>query len=76
MPPGFNLIYLPYKDDIRHPEKDKSFLGPDLGVEVTAQQMDAAKVLLASLMIEDFSVATIPNPHLQRHYQVANPLLA
>ena len=73
-PPGINLIWLPYKDDIRHPELDNSFLGPKFAAGATAEQVKAAEAMLSELEIQDFAPGCIPNPHLQRHFQVILPV--
>lgn len=69
-PPGFNFIWLPYKDDIRHPDTDPSFLGPSMHKDVSDEQLSAASEMLSKLDIPEFVVGSIPNPHLQRHYRV------
>ena len=69
-PPGLNLIYLPYKDDIRHPETDVSFIGPPTQNKASKAQIRAAEDLLSKLKIAEFAPGCLPNPHLQRHFQV------
>ena len=69
-PPGMNLIYMPFADDIRSPESDASFLGPEPYAEPDEQQLEAAGKLLKKLHLHDFQPGMVPNPHLQRHYQV------
>ena len=64
-----HLIYLPFADDIRHPETDPSFVGT---TQVFADDQDvaAANALIEALYVPDFQVGGIPNPALQRHFQV------
>ena len=68
-PPGMHLIYLPFADDIRHPEIDPSIVGT---TQVFADDQDvaAANALIEALYVPDFQVGGIPNPALQRHFQV------
>ncbi len=37
-PPGFNLVYLPFADDIRRPERDLAFVGDPPPPVATDQQ--------------------------------------
>jgi hypothetical protein len=70
MPPGFNIIWLPFSDDLRHPEFDNNFLGSDRPQGADEMQIAAASAMLKKLRLPDFIPGTVPNPHLQRHYQV------
>eukprot|EP00884_Botryococcus_braunii_P020491 jgi/Botrbrau1/7125/Bobra.0143s0005.1 len=36
-PPGFNIIYLPYSDDLREPETDTSFMGTAVQQQMTSR---------------------------------------
>lgn len=65
-----NIIYLPFADDLRTPEADTSFVGPGPYPEPQADQVEAARKLLGKLHLHDFQPGMVPNPHLQRHYQV------
>ena len=67
-PPGMNMIYLPYSDDLRQPEADLSFTGTS-HPKADEQQVQAAEKLMHKLNLEEFSSSAIPNPTLQRHYQ-------
>ena len=69
-PPGMNLIYLPFADDIRSPETDTGFLGPEPYPEPDEEQLATAGKLLKKLHLHEFQPGMVPNPHLQRHYQV------
>ena len=73
-PPGINIIYLPFADDIRSPETDAGFLGPPPYPAAEEEQIAAAGNLLKKLYLNDFQPGTVPNPHLQRHYQVRTSL--
>ena len=76
--PGFNIIYLPYADDVRYPECDAAFTGSEGGVVdlsaatvAAAAAAAAAEAMLDSLQLgDDFSSTDIPNPHLQRWFEV------
>lgn len=63
-PPGFNMIILPFSDDIRHLKFDSES-------ESTAshEQIDKAKNLISKLAIPaKFDSNSYDNPVLQRHY--------
>lgn len=74
-PPGMNIIYLPFADDIRAPEKDGSFMGTDSHQPAGEEQIDAAEKLLNKLHLQDFQPGMVPNPHLQRHYQASHAIV-
>ena len=69
-PPGMNIIYLPFADDLRSPEEDVSFIGPGPYPSPGKDQVEAAGKLLKKLHLHDFQPGMVSNPHLQRHYQV------
>ena len=63
------MVQLPFLDDIRTPETDPSWVGeghptPD------KDAVDAASDMIAALSLPDFFSGMLPNPSLQRHYQV------
>ncbi|DBA04673.1 TPA: hypothetical protein N0F65_012256 [Lagenidium giganteum] len=64
-PTGFNVVFLPYLDDIR-----------DISVEcnqlATDKQVDAAKSLISKLKLTE--VPTFENPELQKHYATIQAL--
>jgi len=62
-PPGFNLIFLPYADDIRKPDTIK----PVRKVEVSRENVVNAKVLVKSLSI-DFDSRNFTNPNIQNFF--------
>ncbi|KAK9829077.1 hypothetical protein WJX72_003765 [[Myrmecia] bisecta] len=68
-PPGMHMIYLPYADDLREPEKDPKLVGNPKTNSTKADkaQVQQAEALIDSLVLGDFLVT---NPVLQRHYQV------
>ncbi|KAL3161464.1 hypothetical protein ABBQ32_010347 [Trebouxia sp. C0010 RCD-2024] len=68
-PPGMNLVYLPYSDDVRQPEADTTFTGL-AHPRADEAQIEAAERLMAALSLPEFASSNIPNPTLQRHYQV------
>lgn len=70
-PPGINMIYLPYADDIRTPELDPSFVGAEC-VRASEDQIELAEAMLAKLILRSFSCYDIPNPGLQRHFQASS----
>lgn len=68
-PPGMHMIYLPFSDDLRHPEADPAFTGAS-NPQADDAQIAAAETMLHALNLKGFDSAGIPNPSLQRHYQV------
>ncbi|GAB4821601.1 hypothetical protein N2152v2_008647 [Parachlorella kessleri] len=73
-PPGFNMVYLPYADDIREPEQNTTFTGGNARPEVTPEQMEAAEALIEALPMPGFRSGAFANPALQRHYEVLEAL--
>ena len=68
-PPGLYMVQLPFLDDIRHPETDPAWVGE--GHPTPDQEaVDAAAEMIAALSLPDFFSGMLPNPSLQRHYQV------
>jgi hypothetical protein len=70
-PPGLYMVQLPFLDDIRNPETDPNWVGeghptPD------KDAVDAAADMIAALSLPDFFSGMLPNPSLQRHYQVCH----
>ncbi|GMH40380.1 hypothetical protein BSKO_08284 [Bryopsis sp. KO-2023] len=69
-PPGFYLIVLPYSDDLRHPDSDPSIVGTDIP-KANAEQIQLAERITSHLTLSsEFSTVDVPNPQMQRHYQV------
>lgn len=64
-PSGFNIIFLPYLDDIR----DISF---ETLTEVDQEKLDAAKHLILSLKLTE--APSFENPELQKHYAAIQAL--
>ncbi|OQS05508.1 ATP-dependent DNA helicase 2 subunit [Thraustotheca clavata] len=60
-PSGFNLIFLPYVDDVRNLRADHNSQR-----DPTLDQVDAAKKVIQSLTIKE--VPSFQNPELQKHY--------
>lgn len=68
-PPGLYMVQLPFLDDIRHPEIDPAWVGEGHPTPDQAA-VDAAAEMIAALSLPDFFSGMLPNPSLQRHYQV------
>ncbi|XP_013638444.1 PREDICTED: ATP-dependent DNA helicase 2 subunit KU70 [Brassica oleracea var. oleracea] len=66
-PPGMNMIYLPYANDIRDIEELHSKPGV-AAPRATEDQLKKASALMRRLELKDFSVCQFANPALQRHY--------
>jgi ATP-dependent DNA helicase 2 subunit 1 len=69
-PQGFNMIFLPYADDIRSPE---SIIKREKIVKVNEQQVAAAKLLVKNLSI-DFDSRQFENPAIQNFYATIQAL--
>jgi len=69
-PQGFNMIFLPYADDIRSPE---SIVKRDRVIKVKEQQVAAAKLLIKNLSI-DFDSRQFENPAIQNFYTTIQAL--
>lgn len=77
-PPGFHLIHLPYSDDVRYPESDITFTGPlqsksfdDVSEQATDKLLDRLEQISDSVP----DLIDIPNPHVQRWFQVLEGVL-
>ncbi|KAL2653061.1 hypothetical protein R1flu_021189 [Riccia fluitans] len=72
-PPGMNMIYLPYADDIRPAEK---YHADNINHPKRAEegQISRAVTLMRKLDLKDFTVYQIQNPALQRHYAILQAL--
>ncbi|CAH0476765.1 unnamed protein product [Peronospora belbahrii] len=64
-PSGFNVIFLPYLDDIR------DIPVPDVG-SVAQEKIDAAKYLISMLKLTE--APSFENPELQKHYAAIQAL--
>ena len=62
-PPGFNLIFLPYADDIRKPDTVIPIKKPD----VNREQITNAKLLVKALTF-DFDSRNFENPKIQNFF--------
>eukprot|EP00879_Flechtneria_rotunda_P001876 GHRR01002047.1.p1 GENE.GHRR01002047.1~~GHRR01002047.1.p1 ORF type:complete len:433 (+),score=166.08 GHRR01002047.1:1761-3059(+) len=83
-PNGFHMIILPWCDDLRSPESDPANLakamqdGPP--PRASEEQIAAAEALINAISLDNadegvaFSSVDIPNPHLQRHFEVLEAL--
>ncbi|GLD98746.1 hypothetical protein PINS_up007464 [Pythium insidiosum] len=58
-PTGFHVVFLPYLDDIRDIQSESD-------ERATAEQVDAAKQLIAKLKLTE--LPSFENPELQKHY--------
>ncbi|VVA91592.1 unnamed protein product [Arabis nemorensis] len=68
-PPGMNMIYLPYANDIRDIEELHS--KPGVAVpRASDDQLKKASTLMRRLELKDFTVCQFANPALQKHYAI------
>mmetsp|Transcript_45290 Transcript_45290/g.80399 ORF Transcript_45290/g.80399 Transcript_45290/m.80399 type:complete len:662 (-) Transcript_45290:98-2083(-) len=68
-PPGFNMVLLPYADDIR----SLVFPVPE-GVQVTSEMVEKARAVVNALRVDGFAPGCVENPVLQRHYAAVQAL--
>eukprot|EP00897_Mesotaenium_endlicherianum_P004808 jgi/Mesen1/4355/ME000022S03645 len=66
-PPGFQMIFQPFLDDIRaaelyHPWADGA------APRASPEQVERASRLMRKLILRDFSLLDVQNPALQQHY--------
>lgn len=64
-PEGFNLIFLPYSEDIASFTGDKTTAQP---AEISKELTHMCKLLINNLTINDFDVRNFDNPNLQKFY--------
>ncbi|PSC68239.1 ATP-dependent DNA helicase 2 subunit KU70 [Micractinium conductrix] len=69
VPPGFNLITLPFSDDLRQPERNQEFTGAHRAAPGD-EGVAAAEELVAAMQMPDFFPGELRNPVLQRYYEV------
>ncbi|CAH8381217.1 unnamed protein product [Eruca vesicaria subsp. sativa] len=68
-PPGINMIYLPYSNDIR--DIDELHSKPGVAApRASEDQLKKASALMRRLELKDFSVCQFANPALQKHYAI------
>ncbi len=60
-PPGFNLVFLPFSDDLRNVPEVKL-------VEPDPDQVSAAKKMIRKLRMEDYNPDAFENPDMQAHF--------
>lgn len=64
-PPGFNMIILPYADDIVNLVGDKTICKP---MEISEELVSVTSLLVNSLTLPDFDFRSFENPALQKFY--------
>lgn len=73
-PPGFQMIRLPFLDDLRHPEKISSAVSSHVPRASSTQIDLAGNVIKALSLSKRFSSTDVANPHLQQHYRALEVL--
>ncbi|KAK3285317.1 ATP-dependent DNA helicase II subunit 1 [Cymbomonas tetramitiformis] len=68
LPPGMNMIPLPFSEDIRCPEKSLFPVTPL--PRASSEMVEEAKKVVSALHLQDFSCEDIDNPMLQKHYRM------
>ena len=66
VPAGFHVVRVPFRDDLRQPEKT---LGAASQTCTTETQIQAAEGLVESLELQEYHPTKISNPELQAHYK-------
>ena len=64
------MLFLPFADDIRAPERDSSYVGIDAPY-AEPDQVEAAADMLEGMSLLEYSLDDFLNPKLQRHYEVS-----
>ena len=72
-PPGLRVVFLPYADDMRHPERAQGATSRGVHVASDEQTEKAARVV-RSLRMDDFDCTAIHNPLMQRYFDVLQAL--
>eukprot|EP01017_Pseudomicrothorax_dubius_P017726 TRINITY_DN1989_c0_g1_i5.p1 TRINITY_DN1989_c0_g1~~TRINITY_DN1989_c0_g1_i5.p1 ORF type:complete len:478 (+),score=131.50 TRINITY_DN1989_c0_g1_i5:857-2290(+) len=63
-PPGFNLVWLPYADDLRKPDTVR----PVSRTEVSREEIQVAKILINSLSTQEFDCRSFDNHSVQKFF--------
>ena len=63
------MLFMPFGDDIREPERDSSYVGFNAPY-AEPDQVEAAAHILEGMSLLEYSLDDFPNPRLQRHYEV------
>jgi len=66
VPAGFHVVRVPFRDDLRQPEKT---LGNAAQTSATETQIQVAEGLVESLELQEYHPTRISNPELQAHYK-------
>ena len=64
-PPGFNMVILPFAEDIVNFVGDKTICKPQ---EISTELVQVTKLLINNLTIHDFDFRDFENPALQKFY--------
>ena len=64
-PPGFNMIVLPYADDIVNFAGNKTTVKPQ---RLSSELVQVTKLLINNLTVHDFDFRDFENPSLQKFY--------
>jgi ATP-dependent DNA helicase 2 subunit 1 len=67
VPAGFHVVKVPFRDDLRQPEKAIGKSAPQ--TSATEDQIQAAEALVESLELQEYHPTRISNPELQAHYK-------
>ena len=68
-PEGFHVFYLPFRDDVRHPESVAGSVKKP-APRATKEQIDAARNVVEAIRLTGWHPKQTPNPALQTHYRV------
>lgn len=67
VPAGFHVVKVPFRDDLRQPEK--AIGRTTAQTSATETQIQAAEALVESLELQEYHPTRISNPELQAHYK-------
>ena len=72
VPAGFHVVKVPFRDDLRQPEKAIGKSAPQ--TSATEDQIQAAEALVESLELQEYHPTRISNPELQAHYKASEAI--
>lgn len=70
---GLHVVFLPFLDDVRHPERAHATRGASQSAAATSateEQIAAAEETVEAMMVHEYDPLEITNPTLTRHYRM------
>ena len=69
-PPGLDVVYLPWSDDVRPARRARAIVGPPPYHAAPPDAIAAAASYVDCMTMPDFDSGNVPSPALQRHFAV------